>query len=497
MPEDSTRSSSRMDADEAENALASVLEDVPFQFFTSNACLPLEIDEEGRLVLGVPEDDVDYQILDNLSLKLDRPVEPSPMPEQEIRDALERLESEVIAQREGGLDTLSEETLDSFRRQVSDSRQRLDSSEDEPITSRINSIIADAVLQQASDIHIEPRESSIRVRLRQNGLLNDYETLPRDILPGVISRIKVMAGMDIAEQLRPQDGRMNLDIGNREIDVRVSVVPTVHGERAVLRILDRETLKGDLPDLGLKGEQLEQVRSLLGRSDGIILVTGPTGSGKTTTLYCSLQQLQREEQNIITLEDPVEYQLPGINQIEIAPERDLTFASGLRSVLRQDPDVILVGEIRDGESAELAAHASLTGHLVFSTLHTRRAAGAFSRLMNLGLDGHMLGAGLSAVIGQRLVRTLCEECRVSAGDGYRAEGCETCHGTGFSGRTALFEIVTMDDDLRHLLETESGEQGIREHLQDQEDFVPLEDAGRRAVEDGLTTPSEIHRVLNL
>ncbi len=497
MPEETTRPSTSPEEGELRAALETVLEEVPFRFFTNNGCLPLEIDDEGRLILGVPED-VDHQVLDNLSLQLDRPVDPSPMPEEDIREALDRVESEVIASRESGLDGLSEETMDSFRRQVSDSRQRLDSSEEEPITSRVNSIIADAVLRQASDVHFEPRESSIRVRLRQNGLLTDYDTLPRDILPGIISRIKVMAGLDIAEQLRPQDGRMNLDIGNREIDVRVSVVPTVHGERAVLRLLDREALKSDLPDLGLKGRQLEQVQSLLGRSDGIVLVTGPTGSGKTTTLYCCLQKLHQEELNTITLEDPVEYQLPGINQIEVAPERDLTFASGLRSVLRQDPDVILVGEIRDSESAQLATHASLTGHLVFSTLHTRRAAGAFSRLVNLGLDPHMLGAGLSAVIGQRLVRTLCPSCREPAGgDGYRADGCESCHGTGFSGRTALFEIVTMDDEIRHLLEDEGGEQAIRDYLEDRDDFTSLETAGRRAVEEGITTVSEIHRVLNL
>lgn len=477
--------------------LQAVLSNVSFNFFQANQCLPMRLNDDEELVVGVPEDEFDPQILDNLSTQIGRPVEPIFMDEDELSSALNELEHELLAGQETELQDLTEETLSSFRDQVSDDRQRLDSSEEAPIASRINSIIADGVLNEASDIHFEPREDSIRVRFRQDGVLHNYTELPKDILPGIISRIKVMADLDIAEQLNPQDGRINLDIGNREIDVRVSLVPTVHGERAVLRLLDKETLKSSFSQLGLRENQIPEMEQMMNNKDGIVLVTGPTGSGKTTTLYCMLQQLARTENNIITLEDPVEYRLEGINQIEIKPEQGITFASGLRSVLRQDPDIILVGEIRDRESAKLAVHASLTGHLVFATLHTRSSVGALSRLIDLGLDPYLIGAGLTGVIAQRLVRTLCDNCKQKSENGeYVPDGCEACRDTGYDGRSALFEILPIDETIRNLLDNEEGEEAINRHLEDS-DFRSLEDEGHLRVEHGETSREEVNRVLNI
>lgn len=482
---------------DADRDLQAVLGNVSFRYFQANQCLPLRLNEDDELVVGVPEEEFDPQVLDNLATQIDHPVEPVFMEADEITDALNELEHELLAGQDSGLGGLSEDTLASFRSQVSDERQRLDSSEEAPIASRINSIIADGVLNEASDIHFEPREDRVRVRFRQDGVLHDYTELPKDILPGIISRIKVMADLDIAEQLNPQDGRMNLDVGNREIDVRVSLVPTVHGERAVLRLLDQETLKSSLSELGLPDKQRPTVEGLMDNKDGIVLVTGPTGSGKTTTLYCILQQLTRDEKNIITLEDPVEYRLEGINQIEIQPDQGITFASGLRSVLRQDPDVILVGEIRDRESAKLAIHASLTGHLVFSTLHTRSSVGALSRMVDLGLDPYLIGAGLTGVMAQRLVRTLCDECKRKNEQGeYEPVGCENCRNTGYDGRTALFEVLTLNDEIRGFLEDEEGEEAIWNHLEEN-DFRTLRQEGLEKIRAGRTSREEVNRVLNI
>jgi type II secretory ATPase GspE/PulE/Tfp pilus assembly ATPase PilB-like protein len=468
--------------------LEAVLGNISFGYFQSNQCLPLKINDNDELVVGVPEEGFDPQILDNLSTQINHPVEPKFMDADEITDALNELEHEFLAGQDSGLGSLSEDTLSSFRSQVTDERQRLDSSEEAPIASRINSIIADGVLNEASDIHFEPR---------QDGVLHNYSELPKDILPGIISRIKVMADLDIAEQLQPQDGRMNLDVGTREIDVRVSLVPTVHGERAVLRLLDKETLKSNLNELGLRGNQTETVHDLMNQKDGIVLVTGPTGSGKTTSLYCMLQQLAQTENNIITLEDPVEYRLDGLNQIEIKPEQGITFASGLRSVLRQDPDIILVGEIRDRESAKLAVHASLTGHLVFATLHTRSSVGALSRLTDLGLDPYLIGAGLTGILAQRLVRTLCDNCKQKNSDGsYIPVGCEKCRQTGYDGRSGLFEILPLDSKIRNLLESEAGEEAIWDYLEEN-NFQTLRDEGEVRVREGVTSREEVSRVLNI
>ncbi len=477
--------------------LETVLGDISIEYFQSNQCLPLRVNDEDELVVGIPQENFDPQILDNLATQINHSIKPKFMDSEALNEALNELEHEFLAGQDSGLETLSEDTLSSFRSQVTHERQRLDSSEEAPIASRINSVIADGVLNEVSDIHFEPREDKIRVRFRKDGVLRDYSELPKDILPGIVSRIKVMADLDIAEQLQPQDGRMNLDVGNREIDVRVSLVPTVYGERAVLRLLDKETLKNSLSELGLRDDQTPIVRELMNQNDGIVLVTGPTGSGKTTSLYCMLQQLATRESNIITLEDPVEYRLAGLNQIEIKPEQGITFASGLRSVLRQDPDIILVGEIRDRESAKLAVHASLTGHLVFATLHTRSSVGALSRLTDLGLDPYMIGAGLTGVLAQRLVRTLCDECKRKTPEGYyEPVGCEGCRQTGYAGRTGLFEILPVGRKIRSLLESESGEEAIWDHLEEN-DFETLRDEGEVRVREGVTSREEVNRVLNI
>ncbi|HXX56648.1 MAG TPA: ATPase, T2SS/T4P/T4SS family, partial [Thermodesulfovibrionales bacterium] len=337
------------------------------------------------------------------------------------------------------------------------------------------------VKENASDIHIEPYERELDVRMRVDGILRKVLTPPKIIQDALISRVKIMANLDIGEKRLPQDGRIRLLIGGRDIDIRVSIVPTSLGERAVLRLLDRKQgLKG-LYEVGLDDVNEKHFEELLSRTNGIILVTGPTGSGKTTTLYAALNRIHTEEKNIITVEDPVEYQLKGIGQIHVNQKIGLTFASGLRSILRQDPDVIMVGEIRDVETAEIAIQASLTGHLVLSTLHTNDAASAVTRLIDMGVEPFLVASSLVAVIAQRLVRTICQHCKESYEPGEeetryfstfvprfspsilsRGRGCERCKGSGYSGRMGIFELLNVDADIREMITGRRDSQAIKE-----------------------------------
>ncbi len=337
-----------------------------------------------------------------------------------------------------------------------------------PVVPLVNSILTQAVEEGASDVHIEPGEQDIRLRFRLDGELCEAARLPLSLLAPVISRIKIMAGMDIAEKRLPQDGRFRAVIAEREIDFRTSTLPTAWGEKLALRVLDKDNALNRITQLGFSPGNQEKLLSLAHRSQGMVLVTGPAGSGKTTTLYSTLSQINSTKKNIITLEDPVEYTLPGVNQVQINPKAGLTFASGLRSVLRQDPDVIMVGEIRDRETAHLAIQAALTGHLIFSTLHTNSAVGSIARLRDMGIEDFLLASSLTGVISQRLVRKLCCHCRreyemekqladilalpFDKGQLYfRAEGCESCRYTGYRGRIALQEIMLLGPEIRDFL----------------------------------------------
>ena len=388
----------------------------------------------------------------------------------------------------------------------------LEDASDAPIIRLVNHVITQSIKARASDIHVEPVQNGFKIRYRVDGILYDLLTPPKWILPALISRIKVMSDLNIAEKRLPQDGRFDVKIGDQNIDVRVSIIPTTFGERAVMRLLNKSNTLLSLSDLGLLPDRLNLLKDLIQTPNGIILVTGPTGSGKTTTLYAVLSAINKPDINIITIEDPVEYQLDGVSQIQVNPKIDLTFARGLRSIVRQDPDVLLIGEIRDKETADIAVQSALTGHLVFSTLHTNDSASAITRLVDIGVEPFLISSSVTAVLAQRLVRVLCRECKEPFtpdeftlkrlgldADGapelsiYRATGCEHCFQTGYRGRIAIFEIMVLHPDLRALiLRTYDSNLIKTEALK--HDMITLRQDGIQKVLEGETTLEEVLRV---
>lgn len=349
----------------------------------------------------------------------------------------------------------------------------------------VDDLLKMAVNRRASDIHIEPMQDKTRIRLRVDGMLQVLCDLPKSHQDGVVSRIKVLGEMDITEKRLPQDGHLEKAIENRLIDLRISTMPTVHGEKVVVRILDKTTTFSSLDKLTFTDENLTAYRNLFRSPHGIVLVTGPTGSGKSTTLYATLNELNKPETNIITIEDPVEYQLEGVNQIALNTKAGLTFANGLRAIVRQDPDIIMVGEIRDEETARIAVQAALTGHLVLSTLHTNSAVGAITRLLDMGIEPYLLASCLRGVVAQRLVRRVCHKCE--------ACGCEDCFGTGYSGRLAVQEVMTVNDEIRHLITGRAAEKDILTAAEGN-GFVSLYDDGMKKVLAGATTLTELLRI---
>jgi general secretion pathway protein E len=384
-----------------------------------------------------------------------------------------------------------------------------------PIVRLLNAVIARAVERDASDIHIESYETSVSIRYRIDGVLQDAESPSQQIGPALTSRIKILARLNIAERRLPQDGRIKLPVLGKLIDFRVSIVPTLHGERIVLRILDHDHGPQVLSSLGMRHETLEGIERILKRPNGMVLVTGPTGSGKTTTLYAALQALPFREKNVITVEDPIEYQIDGVNQIQVKPSIGLGFASVLRSILRQDPDVIMVGEIRDPETASIAVHAALTGHLVLSTLHTSSAAGAVTRLLDMGIQGYLLVSALEGVLAQRLVRRLCESCKVetllsseeasSLGDGssanpviakvFRPRGCAKCGNTGYRGRTVVTDLLVVDESVRSLVMRGASSREIEASSRRGRNVLGLRGDGLRLVAEGITSFEEVSAVI--
>ncbi|RJX72442.1 type II secretion system protein GspE [Vibrio sinensis] len=385
----------------------------------------------------------------------------------------------------------------------------LESEDDAPIIKLINAMLGEAIKEGASDIHIETFEKTLMIRFRVDGVLRDVLSPSRKLAPLLVSRVKVMAKLDIAEKRVPQDGRISLRIGGRAVDVRVSTMPSSHGERVVMRLLDKNATRLDLHSLGMTPENHENFRHMIQRPHGIILVTGPTGSGKSTTLYAGLQELNSNESNILTVEDPIEFDIDGIGQTQVNPKVDMTFARGLRAILRQDPDVVMVGEIRDLETAQIAVQASLTGHLVMSTLHTNTAIGAITRLRDMGIEPFLISSSLLGVLAQRLVRTLCSSCKVPyAADKeqkklfnlqesdsltlYKPHGCEHCNQKGYRGRTGIHELLIVDESVQELIHSEAGEQTIEKAIRGKTPSIRQD--GLKKVLRGVTSLEEVMRV---
>jgi general secretion pathway protein E len=392
---------------------------------------------------------------------------------------------------------------------VPETEDLMEQEDDAPIIRLINALLSEAIRENASDIHIETYEKRLSVRLRVDGVLREIVQPRRELAPLLVSRIKVMARLDIAEKRVPQDGRISLRLAGREVDVRVSTMPSSNGERVVLRLLDKQAGRLDLSHLGMAPREHALLDDLIHKPHGIILVTGPTGSGKTTTLYAALTELNDKSRNILTVEDPIEYQLEGIGQTQVNPKVEMTFARGLRAILRQDPDVVMVGEIRDLETAEIAVQASLTGHLVLSTLHTNSAAGAVTRLQDMGIEPFLLSSSLLGVLAQRLVRVLCQECRepLTADASacallgvdparppriYKARGCAQCNHLGYRGRTGIYELIVIDEELRRLIHGNAGEHELELHAR--RSGPGIRQDGVRNVLAGVTTLEEVLRV---
>ena len=401
-------------------------------------------------------------------------------------------------------------SLHSLVESIPKSADLLEADDDAPIIRLINGLISEAMRLRASDIHVEPFESRLSIRLRVDGVLQEIVSLGGRVAPLLVSRIKVMARLDIAQKRLPQDGRLSLTLGGKALDVRVSTLPAQYGERVVMRLLDKSQGRLHLDQLGMDERALGAFRAALAEPNGIVLVTGPTGSGKTTTLYAGVTLLNNKSRNILTVEDPIEYALEGVGQTQVNPRIGMTFAAGLRAILRQDPDTVMVGEIRDAETAQIAVQASLTGHLVLSTVHTNSAISAVTRLRDMGIEPFLLASTLKVVIAQRLVRRLCPHCRkpVAAGPrdlqllGHPAEtmltlfapnGCQTCKNTGYTGRVGLYEVITIDDELRRMIHDDASEQDMTAVAF--RTAPPLAEGARAFVRDGVTSLEEMLRVV--
>ena len=464
------------------------------RFLRQYRCIP--VGREDHTITLAMADPLDFETLSAVRSCTGLKVTPVLAAEQEIVDAIDRYYGEA-AKAEGEFDPDSA--------QASEDLEHLrDMASEAPVIRLVNALIAQAVEKRASDIHLEPFEKDFRVRYRVDGVLYNQESPPRELKAAVISRVKLMAKLNIAERRLPQDGRIKIKTLGREVDLRISTLPTLYGESVVMRLLDRSA--GDFYDLarlGFDDHMLARMQHFTQLPHGIFLVTGPTGSGKSTTLYSALKLINQSDKKIITIEDPVEYQMDGINQIHVNTQIGLTFASGLRHIVRQDPDVIMVGEIRDRETADVAIRASLTGHFVFSTLHTNDAPSAISRLTDMGVENYLITSSLVAVLAQRLVRVICRHCKDHDGqrltpdgdlvDSYRGRGCEKCFGSGYTGRVGIFEMMEMNDEIRRMIMRNEDAVSITSAAR-RNNMRNLREDGWLKVRDGLTTADEVMRV---
>lgn len=480
-----------------------LLAQLPSEFAMRHQVLPLR--EEDHTLVVAMADPFDVTVLDDLRLLTSRDIRAVVSSRRKIVEVIEQSYMEKMFR---DIDDMQREDVAEEDLEIADLQKM---AREALVIKLVNLIVHQAIQERASDIHIEPQERDLRVRYRVDGVLRDASSPPRHLHPAIISRIKIMADMDIAERRLPQDGRVRIKLADRMIDLRVSSIPTLHGESVVIRLLDRSAGLMKLTDLGMRHDTHEQFQELISRPYGIILATGPTGSGKSTTLHAGLHEVYSAEKKVITIEDPVEYELAGANQINVRPEIGLTFASGLRHIVRQDPDIIMVGEIRDRETADIAIHAALTGHLVFSTVHTNDAAGAVTRLLDMGIEPYLVASSLIGVLAQRLLRTLCPRCKVpfqptaeqareigltaeqAAGVTLYHQGdCDLCL-RGYHGRTGIFELLLVDDEVGQQVLDKASSNEIKQRAV-QKGMSSLLADGRSKVLDGTTTIEELVRV---
>ena len=481
----------------------------PIQFLKKFSMVPVIIPDTAFIAINDP---TQFQPLDDLRNMLEmNSIETVLAPHSSIISTINFIYDMSGDSAEQVIQDMNEES-DLILSQIEGAGDLLDDTSDAPIIKLVNLMLSQSVKARASDIHIESTQHRLKIRHRVDGILYDMLSPPKHIQSALVSRIKVMASLNIAEKRLPQDGRIEIRIGDKNVDIRVSTIPTSFGERVVLRLLDKTKVLITVSDLGMPEDNLREFNRLIRASHGIILVTGPTGSGKTTTLYGALSTIHNTNINIITIEDPVEYQIDGIGQIQVNPKIDLTFATGLRSIVRQDPDVILVGEIRDAETAEIAIQSALTGHRVFSTLHTNDAASAITRLTDMGIEPFLVTSSVLAILAQRLVRVICPDCKeeyipdgqslknigispeILAGRKlYRGRGCQNCFNTGYSGRTGIFELMVLDDDLQSLILQTSDSNAIKQKAMEK-GMVTLREDGARKIVQGVTTIEEVFRV---
>ena len=493
-----------------ENMDTSFTERIPIQFLKKYKMVPV-VRSDGTYI--AVNDPTLFQPLDDLHIILGWDgVETVLAPYSAILSAINFAYDMSSDSAEQVIQDMRDEDRDMILSAVEETGDLLDDTSDAPVIKLVNLMLSQAVKARASDIHIEPYQNRIKIRHRVDGILYDMLSPPKHVQSTLISRIKIMAKLNIAEKRIPQDGRIEIKIGDKNVDIRVSTIPTAFGERVVLRLLDKTNVLLKLSDLGMSEQRLKIFNELITSAHGIILVTGPTGSGKTTTLYAALSSLNNPDINIITIEDPVEYRIEGIGQIQVNPKIDITFANGLRSIVRQDPDVILVGEIRDLETAEIAIQAALTGHLVFSTLHTNDSASAVTRLIDMGIEPFLVTSSVIGILAQRLVRNVCNECKeeyipdeeslenigitpeMSSGKKiYKGKGCQECLNTGYKGRTGIFEFMILDDAIKSLILKTSDSNAIKKKAVNQ-GMGTLRQDGALKVLNGITTVEEILRI---
>lgn len=480
-----------------------LLDAIPVKFVVQKEIIPLE--RKDNILKVAVSDHLDIHSIDELRLLIGCDIQPVIGSEKEIKRIIKSsygvgadTVNQMVEDRKEDLTVLSEE--------LPQDGDVLEMAEQASLIKFVNQILIEAIQERATDIHVEPYEKELRIRYRTDGVLHKIALPPQiqNFQPAIVSRIKIMAQLNIAEKRLPQDGRIKLQVGGREIDIRVSIIPTLFGENVVLRLLDKSSVLYPLDSLGMRYDHLKIFEKMILQPYGIILVTGPTGSGKTTTLYSALNKINTLERHIITIEDPVEYYLPGINQIQVKTQIGLTFASGLRNILRHDPNIIMIGEIRDLDTAEIAIQSALTGHLVFSTLHTNDAPSAITRLVDMGMEAYLLSSSIEGVMSQRLVRVICKECKEEYTPEqktnplsdeqiktlYKGRGCEKCRGTGYRGRMGIFELLTLNEELKELIVSNAPANKIRQ-VAIKQGMRTLRQDGWEKVKEGVTTINEV------